>query len=186
MNKSKDVFQIMIISDSHGNIDFVEQFLKKIRHEQVDLIYHLGDYYDDADAIIKKGYPCVRVPGTWTSYYQDYRFENRRIEEINNWRIYLTHTPTKHYNDLPDDTDPQEIISQNMADIICHGHTHVWQVKEENNVVIINPGHIKSANDNGKPPTFAKLKILNNQYVEIEIVELLTKTVLYKKKFKKI
>jgi len=149
---------IFVMSDSHGNTDLVNQCLIQADIIKPNLIYHLGDYYNDADVIISKGYPCVRVPGTWTSYYQDFRIENRRTEIVHGWRFYLTHTPTKHYNDLPDDSDPEAIISQQQADVVFHGHTHRYCIDEKNNVIIMNPGHCKAPYDKGYCATYGVIK----------------------------
>mgnify|MGYP001194895311 CR=1 FL=1 len=172
-----NTIKILVISDSHGNKQMVNLFLEQAAKYNPDLIYHLGDYYDDANLILDAGYPCVRVPGTWTSYYKDFRVENRKVEIVNDWKIYLTHTPTIHFNDLPDDSDPEEMVISSKIDVMLHGHTHIYKVEKKNKVLIINPGHTKAKLDKGKPASFAKLEISKVGF-QTEIINLHSKDVL--------
>ncbi len=96
--------KIMVISDTHDDRDAIRGVMRYLNSFKVDRIIHLGDYYDDADILEQAGYPLIRVPGTWdTAYYPDPEVNNRKFIEIAGWRIFLTHTPESHYNDLADD-----------------------------------------------------------------------------------
>ena len=173
---------ILVMSDSHGNKELVNLLIDYAKKVKPDFIYHLGDYYDDANPIIEEGFACVRVPGTWTPYYQDFRIENRKFEIVDGWRFYLTHTPTTHYNDLADDTDPEDIINQRQADIVLHGHTHNYDISENNNVLVINPGQTKAKSDKGRPATFAQIYVDDKQ-ISVEILDLYT-NLIYKSHIK--
>ncbi|RAP30325.1 hypothetical protein DID76_03390 [Candidatus Marinamargulisbacteria bacterium SCGC AG-414-C22] len=175
---------IAIMSDSHGNLANVNTFLTKINHHNSDVIYHLGDYYDDAEIIIKQQIPCIRIPGTWSRYYQDFRFENRRYEQECGWTLFLTHTPERHFNDLQDDEDPQDVIANQKADIVLHGHTHKPNISIENNVVIVNPGHTKASFDRGYEPSYAIMK-LTETTATITVYNLLNDAVVTQKTLKK-
>ena len=105
--------RLALISDSHGNNEYVSRFLGAIKDDAVDAVWHLGDFYADAEPIINAGYACIRVPGTWTPYYENSYIDNRRFETVKGWTFFLTHTPNRHYNDLPEDLILRLLLIQN-------------------------------------------------------------------------
>lgn len=176
---------IAIVSDSHQNLDYIQLFLDKIKHEEIDEVFHLGDNYTDAEPIIEAGYVVYRVPGTWTPYYLNSMIDNRVIEERLGWKMLLSHTPETHYNDLPSDPDPQEIIKNRDVDVFMHGHTHHPKIETlDNGVVVINPGHAKAEWDRGYEPSFAILTIAQDR-LDIDIRWLLTGESFLKNTFNK-
>lgn len=152
--------RVMVISDTHDDRDAIRGVMRYLKSFRVDRIIHLGDYYDDADALERAGYPITRVPGTWdTVYYPDPVVSNRKFIEIAGWRIFLTHTPESHYNDRADDIRPEAILDSGQADIFLFGHTHITEIRRRNGTVCINPGHMSSDESRGCPLTFALLEL---------------------------
>ncbi len=149
--------EILMISDTHGNRDMIESMLPVT--DSVDLLVHLGDDYRDALPFIEAGFPTIRVPGTWGAEYQDPLIDNRRFEDFLGWRFFLTHTPTKDSHDLPNDMDPNLVIHDQECHVFCHGHTHEPKISKYNDVVILNPGHLKSHYDRGFDASYAKITI---------------------------
>lgn len=47
--ENKNMVKLLVISDSHGNTSLAEKVLKK--HEDVDMVIHLGDYFRDANRL---------------------------------------------------------------------------------------------------------------------------------------
>lgn len=175
--------KIAVVSDSHENLEYIDLFLEKIKDQGIDEVFHLGDNYPDAEPIIKAGYVVYRVPGTWTPYYLNSMIDNRVIEERLGWKILMSHTPERHFNDLPSDPDPQEIVSSGEVDVFLHGHTHHPKAEKlENGTVVINPGHTKSDWDRGYTPTFAILTLDETQ-LDVEIHSLLEKKIFQKCQF---
>jgi putative phosphoesterase len=151
--------RIMVISDTHedtATIRMLPDYLKEIR---VDMVIHLGDYYSDADLLEKEGYPVIKVPGTWDPHYYDRDIPNRKFIEVAGWRIFLSHTPESHYNDLEDDLKPERIMHGGETDIFLYGHTHRAEIRRRKGVVLINPGHMSCDEHRGCPLTFALLDI---------------------------
>ncbi len=167
--------KIAVFSDTHGNKEYVQLFLERLKGLGIDRVLHLGDNYDDADPVIGAGYPLIRVPGTWTPYYTNSMIDNRRFEDFEGWRFFLTHTPNPHYNDLKEDEDPEDVIREKKADVLLHGHTHHPKIEMENDVLIINPGHMKEAFDRGYDPSFAILDV-SKESINVEIEYLLCGT----------
>lgn len=168
---------VLICSDTHASPLYIQQLIQKIDQHQPNIVIHLGDYWDDADHLKSASYDLIRVPGTWTHYYQNSDIDNRKFEHIQNWCFFLTHTPHTHFNDLPSDLNPAQVIAQQRCDIICHGHTHIPKITQENGVWILNPGHLKEGDDRGYPPSYAICK-LNDSIIDCSICELLTDNVL--------
>jgi len=157
---------IMVLSDTHDDRDAIRSVLRHLNTLPVDQIIHLGDYYDDADILKQAGYPLIRVPGTWdTAYYPDPHISNRRFLEIDGWRIFLTHTPESHYNDLANDIRPESVIQKGGTDIFLFGHTHITEIRRRNGTVCINPGHMCNDESRGCPLTFALMEIDPEQLV---------------------
>ena len=175
---------IALVSDSHGNKEFIHKFLDRVSEQSIHLVMHLGDYYQDALPVQEKGIALIRVPGTWTPYYQDPMIDNRRFETFLDWRLFLTHTPEIDNNDRPEDIDPQTVIDQKLADIFLHGHTHTPSVSKKNGVIVINPGHIKQKIDRGKPASFGILSLAKEK-ADMSIYTLFTGEVLIKESFNK-
>ena len=180
--------KLAIASDSHGNLAYMSQFLEQIENHKPDLVYHLGDNYEDATCIIDKGYSLIRVPGTWSSYYQDYKIDNRRIEEVEGWRLFLTHTPTQDSHDRDDDPDPEEVCLLGKCDVMLHGHTHRPEVVHLSDlphpVIRINPGHLKAATDRGYHPSYALID-LTIESLHVKLIDLLSTNVIVDQQFRK-
>ncbi|MBG91176.1 MAG: hypothetical protein CL521_05105 [Actinobacteria bacterium] len=151
--------QIVMISDSHGNMANIDRILSIIQADPVDLLIHLGDDYQDARPIIEAKIPVIQVPGTWTKEYMDFRIDNRRFEDILGWRFFLTHTPEAHFNDRADDPEPSVVWQEGDFDLFCHGHTHRPEIIQDQSRVRLNPGHIKEEMDRGYPATYTQINL---------------------------
>lgn len=153
--------KIGLMSDSHKYIKNLNRVIEFFKSLDVDKIIHLGDDYADIDEIGETG--IARVPGVFSDVYQDPNIPNRRVEDLAGWQVLLTHTVSSHTNDLPDDLKPEELINDKKVDIVLYGHTHIPDIKKENDVVFINPGHLKDQDKKGYAPTFGYLEIIENE-----------------------
>ena len=162
--------RILIISDTHGNQTTINGMVQYLQHHSIDLTIHLGDDYQDAQVIINAGFPVIRIPGTWTAEYKNIFIENRRIEEIEGWRFFLTHTPEANYNDLANDKDPQKVFQSGACDVFCHGHTHRPEITLNNKIIRLNPGHLKKAEDRGYLASFAVVDVTSSA-IKMTLIE---------------
>jgi len=163
---------ILVISDTHDDPSAMEWTLDYLEAEKIDTVIHLGDYYDDADILASNGHNLIRVPGTWdTEYYPDPTVENRKFIDVAGWRIFLTHTPESHYNDLASDIKPESIIVEGTADVFLYGHTHMAELRQRDNIIFFNPGHLTSYECRGCPMTYGLLEI-DNDIMNASIVRL--------------
>jgi uncharacterized protein len=151
--------KIMVISDTHEDMATIRMLPDYVKEVGVDMVIHLGDYYNDADLLEQEGYSLIKVPGTWDPHYYDRDVPNRKFIDVAGWRIFLTHTPESHYNDLEDDLKPEAIMHGGEADIFLYGHTHRAEIKRRKGIILINPGHMSCDEHRGCPLTFALLNI---------------------------
>ena len=150
--------KIGIMSDSHSNVEYVRQAAEYMMEAEVEYIVHLGDDYDDARVLDILPVNIIKVPGVYETAYQDDSVPNRLIEEIGGLKILITHTKNSHSNDLPHDKMPEEYIAGRKADIVLFGHSHAFCAKMENGILMVNPGHLQTADNKGEA-TFALLDI---------------------------
>lgn len=136
-----------------------------------DATIHLGDDYRDANAFVDAELSLIRVPGTWGTEYQDPMIENRRFEFFLGWTMFLSHTPDPDDHDLPDDLNPHDILKGNQCDVFFHGHTHEPKISQVNDVLVVNPGHLKSDIDRGQLASYAELDI-SKESLQINIIQL--------------
>ena len=148
------------MSDTHKNEEMIKAMAKKAL--DYDATIHLGDDYQDGDFFVFEELPIIRVPGTWGTEYQDPMIENRRFEYFLNWTLFLSHTPHLDPHDLPDDIDPKDVVDNGQCDIFLHGHTHIPNVTLVNNVLIVNPGHLKALESRGQKASYGQIEISDN------------------------
>lgn len=127
--------KVLIISDSHGWTDQLEQLLDSKRDE-VDKIFHCGD-----SELSPNDHPLNEVVSVQGNCDMGQDFPEEWIEETGLGRMYFTHghlyQVKSHLQAL---TRRAEEVG---ADIACFGHTHVAVCFEEKGIVFINPGSIR-------------------------------------------
>ena len=98
-----------IVSDTHGNLENLRRVAEElVENWDVDFIIHLGDECEDIKVLYEFEVEVVLVHGVYCRHYQDPEIPNRLLCQFDGYRFLLTHTDTKHKNDLPGDPDPQE------------------------------------------------------------------------------
>ncbi|RSN72510.1 metallophosphoesterase family protein [Candidatus Methanodesulfokora washburnensis] len=167
---------VMVMSDTHGELDNLKSILPRIREINPDLVVHLGDNYEDAELL--RDFPLLRVPGVYESYYSKPEVPNRIILNLSGWLSLLTHSHLRHENDLPWDPDPQDLVRRKAVDLIIHGHTHIPRAELIEGVVYINPGHMKKEDKKGYPPTFSLIEA--EEELKVRIIELSGRVMLEK------
>jgi len=175
--------KVGLLSDSHGELENLRRAAKALANK-VELIVHLGDDWDDCRVLEEMGLKFIRVPGVFSSYYQDPRIANRRIEEFNHWKVLLSHTPSSHQNDLPQDIKPEDVTAQGKVQVLLYGHIHIPKIEESQGILCVNPGHLKPVDKKGYPPSYALLDF-GPQGIQARIFGLEEREVLAEKSFHK-
>ena len=162
--------KIGVMSDSHGNIEYVRQAAEYMMEAEVEYIIHLGDDYYDAHVLDILPVEVIKVPGVYEAVYQDASVPNRVVKEIAGLEILITHTKDSHRNDLPDDKIPEEYIASRKVDIVLFGHSHSFSAKMVGGILMVNPGHLRAEDKKGEA-TFAILDI-NIKTIGVEILDM--------------
>jgi len=150
-SKITNMKKILLISDSHGNSELRHGLLNE--YPLMDFYLDAGDSQEDQYSI----YPFDSVKGN-CDYYD---FDQQRFLIIDEIKILMTHKPIL-------DKSKQE-----DADILIHGHTHKYEVKEIKNKLIVCPGSISSPRD-GSNGTYAIINI-SNKRINVDIIDVISK-----------
>ena len=139
--------KILIVSDTHGNIELLESVIKRYRLS-VDMVIHLGDHLADFNGVMQD-FPTMARLGVLGNCDFAWMQTGARFEgsfSAENRRIFYTHG--HKYNVK---YGLEYIISNaklNKCDIVLFGHTHVSMCEEINGVLVINPGSLAYPRDN--------------------------------------
>lgn len=130
--------KILVMSDSHSGLSFMRACIRKIKP---DAMIHLGDYYEDAQAMTEEfpKIPMHRVPGNCDKYRMLTREPEIVVRKIGGVMMYLTHG---HRHMVKSGTyqlvhDAREA----KAAIALYGHTHEADCRQEQDGLwVLNPG----------------------------------------------
>lgn len=143
---------IGVMSDTHKNVELMNKAADLMFDRfAVERIYHLGDDYEDAEALGGRGVQVTRIPGIYDKEYADSTIPKRVTDDVKGAKILAAHA-TK--------TIPQ--VEIDIADIVLAGHTHLHEITSVGNAVVFNPGHLKDSSDKGREPTFGIIEIGEN------------------------
>jgi uncharacterized protein len=159
-----------ILSDTHGNVEAIQEVASRFVAARVNQVLHLGDDYLDILFLEAANLKVLAVPGLYCPEYRDPTIPNRRIENLAGVKILMMHTPGASRFDQPGDWDLEE---RAQVDIVLYGHTHVPSIHEEEGVLWVNPGHLKAHDRRGYPLSYA-LMHLNRPTVDVQILSLAT------------
>lgn len=164
--------KIGVVSDTHRNrecLDSVVNWL--VNRHRIAMLYHLGDDYEDVIGISSRGVEIAQVPGIYHTTYRDGSLEPKHLETVLGLRVVLVHSFEK------DITAEDKAVS----DVILYGHTHRPEIKLEDGLLMMNPGHLKGTKDKNVDPSFGLLdiqersvsvRIFGMDYKELKSVEL--------------
>ena len=136
---------IGLISDTHDRLPLIERAVVRFKEERVKLVLHAGDYiapftakpYADFDVPIIGvfGNNCAETETLKRVYSEvgaDLRGYFAEVQE-GGLRIALTHGHIKSEMDKAMSGD---------YDVVVRGHSHRASVREENGILVINPGEV--------------------------------------------
>ena len=139
--------RLLILSDSHRYMDFMERCIEVFRP---DCVIHLGDYYPDGYELrqLASGTAFYQVPGNCDEYSCDPFLPRVMSPVIGGVRFFLTHGHQHHvkstrYSLLED-------ARRNKAQVVLYGHTHIQDLhREEDGLLVMNPGAAGIAGEAG-------------------------------------
>lgn len=131
------------MSDTHGNRVLMHRIADGMVAAGAEIIYHLGDDYEDAEELRMAGHHVIVVPGLWCEAYRSNRAPKTSIEHFGWLTVACAHSP--------DDLRGPE----RRASLIMHGHTHRAMLEQRRGAVWLNPGHLKRPYDRGQDASYA-------------------------------
>ncbi len=164
-----------IVSDTHGNVDAIQEVIRRFMASGVILVLHLGDDYLDMLFFEAAEMKILGVPGLYCSEYRDPTIPNQRIENLAGVKILMTHSPEASTFDQPGYIAPK---GDATVDIVLYGHTHVPHIQEKNGVLWVNPGHLKAHDRRGHLLSYAFMH-LTPPRVDVRILTLATEQTLH-------
>lgn len=130
--------KLLILSDSHSALSFMRSCIDAV---QPDAVVHLGDYFDDAQALAEE-YPGIRlyqVPGNCDRYRCPPGQAEILIPIISGVRLYMTHGH-RHNVKLTLGSLLRDARAAGAAAVL-YGHTHIADcTRESDGLWVLNPG----------------------------------------------
>jgi hypothetical protein len=168
----------LVISDTHGSLDLVEEAGRRALAAGATLALHLGDDLEDAGPLRRLGLEVQGVQGVYHPDYQRPEPPNRLLVRLEEVPLLLTHSRLPHPHDRPEDADPAKLAGRLGVRAVLYGHTHVPALEDEQGVLWINPGHLRPADKRGWPPTLALLTATGDR-LQVQIEELHTGRIVF-------
>jgi uncharacterized protein len=154
--------KIGLVSDTHRNTEYLCTVVEwLVKRHRISSLFHLGDDYDDSLNLTDKYIEVVQVPGIYDIGYKDGSLPGKILETIQGLSILLLHS-------LDKDLTQEDVM---RSDIILYGHTHRFEIKLEDGLLYINPGHLKGPMDKNAPPSFGLLDV-QDKNVNVKIFNL--------------
>ncbi len=126
--------KIVVMSDSHGNIDAVEKVIAQ--NHNAEGFYHLGDGWRDfAFTTLEPGILRIGVRG---NYDMASTLPQKDVRTLEGVRIAALHG-----EDFSGIADAVLLAAKYHAKVVLHGHTHVPNIEFVNGVYVICPGTLK-------------------------------------------
>jgi len=134
--------KIAVISDTHDNLPNLEKVFKKINEENIELVFHLGDYVAPFTIRKIRDLYSGKLMGVFGNNDGD-KVLLSKIFEIYNWEIYEQPKFFEIYQKkflLFHSLFDFEKINFDV-DYVLFGHTHRVYIKK-NKTIFINPGEV--------------------------------------------
>ena len=142
--------RIGVVGDTHRNKEYLIKAVDWLQNRhKITMLCHLGDDYDDVIDITENYIEVLQVPGLYDPRYRDQSLAAKLTETVQGLSLLLVHS-------LEKDLAPEDKF---RANIILHGHTHHPELRLEDGVLYMNPGHLKGPMDKNTPPSFGFLDI---------------------------
>lgn len=151
---------LLVFSDNHGDATVIDRILA--RHPEADRKISLGD-----SEMPEKALSLRDVFGVRGNYPLEPDFPTEMVFEYEGHRTLLTHG---HHYFVKSGT---QYLADRARELGCSlalfGHTHQWAVRDEGDVLLVNPGSASRPKSGGRK-TYALLR-LDPGRIRVEIRE---------------
>lgn len=141
--------KVLVISDTHGNIENAKYILEKVMPSGVEAVLHCGDYISDA-RLLQKVYPQLEIYGVYGNCDVGFGGAYSDVVTLEGVSIYMSHghkygVKWGEYEEVVIDA-----LAHQAKVAIC-GHSHEAYLKKERGVLIMNPGSLTLPRDSRYP-----------------------------------
>lgn len=130
--------RILVLSDSHSGLHFMRHAIRAVKPNAV---IHLGDYYDDGEAMAEE-FPHLpfHLVGGNCDRYRGYGIHREMLcYDVCGVRLYMTHGHNHHVK-----TSTYSLLldaRKERAQAALYGHTHQAECHQEaDGLWVLNPG----------------------------------------------
>ncbi len=145
--------KILVLSDSHGNVDNMVRCVEMVQPRHV---LHLGDCIRDAEELQRRfpELPMTMVPGNcdWGRSEQ-----GEVLLELGGARILMMHGHTRSVKHTT--MNARYAARECSADILLFGHTHYAMVDYDGTLYLMNPGSVGDYH----APTYGVITVENGR-----------------------
>lgn len=130
--------KILVLSDSHSGLWFMRAAIRAVKP---DAVIHLGDYFDDGEAMAQEnpGLRFHQVPGNCDRFRMNCRAPERLCYEVCGVRLFMTHG---HLQGVK--SGCRRLLAEAReagAQAALYGHTHIpCCTREPDGLWVLNPG----------------------------------------------
>lgn len=129
--------RLLVLSDSHGRKNNLLKIVEM--HPEADAVIFLGDGAGDID-YVKGFHPELRYYCVGGNCDFGLPFEEFRLERFGGKIVYITHGHHEYVKFTL--ATLLEKAHQSGASIALYGHTHVPDTKNEDGILLLNPGSV--------------------------------------------
>lgn len=155
--------KILIVSDTHKSHRNLERVLKENR--DIDMLIHLGDVEGAEDYIeALAGCPVHMVSGN-NDFFSELPSEEEFM--IGGHHVFITHG--HYYSIIIGEERLVREARERGADIVMYGHTHRPFFKEEDGLIVLNPGSIAYPRQLERRPTYMLMELDGDDNTRFEL-----------------
>ena len=148
------MIKITVISDTHGNPLAIDKMAQIILES--DYVFHLGDGFEDMKYLAHAlGDKLYHVHGNC-----DWGDKKDVVVKIGERKVFATHGDL--YGVKQGTNRLVQKAKEQGCSIAFYGHTHVAEIREQNGVLLINPGALHKFSTN---KTFAYIVISGDKVI---------------------
>lgn len=166
--------KVLVISDTHGNIENAKSVLDQVIPSGVKTVLHCGDYISDA-RLLEKFYPQLEVYGVYGNCDVGFGGAYSEVITLEGVSIYISHghrygVKWGEYDEVVIDAMAHE------ATVAICGHSHQAYLEKKQGILIMNPGSLTLPRDS-KYPSYGILELKDGYVKEASILQILERGV---------
>lgn len=174
--------KILVMSDTHGNLENAKYVLEKVIPTGVKTVLHCGDYISDA-RLLQKFYPEIEVYGVYGNCDVGFGGAYSEVVTLEGVAIYMSHghkygVKWGEYEEVAIDAIAHE------AQVAVCGHSHEAYLQKEQGILIMNPGSLTLPRDS-RYPSYGILDLEAGQVKDASIMQILENNTITRHPFSK-